>query len=75
MTNDQELEPEAEALLRAGKKVTDSMSELPALYSIAISLKRIADVMTHTPNINVSADLDKAIDNELNNWNPGIVRK
>ena len=43
MTNDQDLEPAAEELLRAGKKNTDHMSDLPPLYSIAISLKRIAD--------------------------------
>lgn len=41
--NSQELEPEADALLRAGKKVQDSLSDIPALYSIAISMKRIAD--------------------------------
>jgi len=75
MTNKQELEPEAEELLRAGKKVTDSMSELPALYSIAISLKRIADAMTHVPTITVGPDLDKAIDDELTNWHPGVISK
>lgn len=37
------LEKEAEELLAAGKRICDEMSNLPALYSIAISLKRIAD--------------------------------
>jgi hypothetical protein len=40
------LESEADVLLRAGKKVADDLSDIPALYSIAISLKRIADAMT-----------------------------
>lgn len=40
-----ELEREADALLTAGKNVCDAMSEIPALYSIAISLKRIADML------------------------------
>jgi len=48
--NDQNLEPEAENLLKAGKTNTEHLGYLPALYSIAISLKRIAD------------DLDIAID-------------
>lgn len=48
--NDQMLEPAAEDLLRAGKKNVDHMSELPPLYSIAISLKRIADVLEGKPD-------------------------
>lgn len=41
-----ELEKEADELLRAGKAVCDEISQIPALYSIAISLKRIADALT-----------------------------
>ena len=41
--NTEQLEPEADALLRAGKKVANDLSDIPALYSVAISLKRIAD--------------------------------
>lgn len=44
--NDQNLEPEGENLLRTGKNNADTLSVIPALYSIAISLKRIADVIT-----------------------------
>ena len=75
MKNKQELEPAAEELLKAGKSVADNMAFSPPLYSIAISLKRIADAMTHVPTINVSPDLDKAIDDELKNWHPGVIRK
>lgn len=39
----QELEPEAERLLKSGLEINLS----PALYSIAISLKRIADALTN----------------------------
>lgn len=38
-----ELEQAADELLRAGPVTADSVSANPALYSIAISLKRIAD--------------------------------
>jgi hypothetical protein len=41
--NEQNLEPAAEDLLRSGKNNADALSPIPALYSIAISLKRIAD--------------------------------
>lgn len=43
--NDQNLEPAAEELLRSGKDNADTLSKLPPLYSIAISLKRIADTL------------------------------
>lgn len=44
--DDQNLEPEAENVLRSGKKNADFLSIVPPLYSIAISLKRIADALT-----------------------------
>lgn len=44
-----DLEKEAEELLSAGKIVCDQISDLPALYSIAVSLKRIADVVCSNP--------------------------
>ena len=47
--NDQNLEPAAEDLLRAGAKVASGVPAEPALFSIAISLKRIADVLQGTP--------------------------
>lgn len=75
MNNNQDLEPEAEEILKAGKIVADSMSAIPALYSIAISLKRIADAMTHVPTMTVGPELDKIIDTELKNWNPGVISK
>lgn len=50
MDNTQNLEPAAEDLLRAGKGAVEHMSNLPALYSIAISLKRIADEMQGDQN-------------------------
>lgn len=43
MSNDQNLEPEGESLLRSGSKNANELSLVPALYSISISLKRIAD--------------------------------
>lgn len=48
--NDQNLEPAAEELLRAGKSA-DDLSANPPLYSIAISLKRIADSLENNPSI------------------------
>ena len=42
--NGQNMEPAAEDLLRSGKAAND-LSSVPPLYSIAISLKRIADVL------------------------------
>lgn len=45
ITNTQDLEPAAGQMLRAKKENIDHMSDLPALYSIAISLRRIADIL------------------------------
>jgi hypothetical protein len=46
--------------------------------SIAISLKRIADALEKfldPPHHNeVSADLDKALKDELENWKPGVIK-
>jgi len=47
-----EIEKDAEDLLKSGKKLCDEMSAIPPLYSIAISLKRIADAMTFIPKMN-----------------------
>lgn len=44
-----ELEKEADNLLTAGADVANSLSSNPALYSIAISMKRIADAL-NSPN-------------------------
>lgn len=53
--NDQNLEPAAEELGRAGKNNTNYLSDIPPLYSIAISLKRIADILERSRNLNIVA--------------------
>lgn len=44
-----ELEPDANDLLKAGKDCAEGLSSNPALYSIAISMKRIADEVCGVP--------------------------
>ena len=61
-----ELEPEAEDLLKSGKKLCDQMSDIPPLYSIAISLKRIADALIFVPHMNTDEleefNVEKAVE-------------
>lgn len=54
------LEKDADDLLRSGSGVANALSSNPALYSIAISLKRIADEVCGVPfNHAVGADNSK----------------
>ena len=55
---DMYLEPEADELLKAGFNTANTIHQNPALYSIAISLKRIADILTAPPIIMNAAELN-----------------
>ena len=67
-----EIEKDAEDLLKSGKKLCDEMSIVPPLYSIAISLKRIADVMTFVPKLNEASEEEIKNLNDMMNATPFV---
>lgn len=65
--SDQNLESTAEELLRSGKANAETLSALPALYSIAVSLKRIADSLEGNEQkygmVNIISDISQHLSN------------